>query len=370
MGLKCGIVGLPNAGKSTLFNCLTASKHAQVANYPFCTIEPNIGMVTVPDDRIGVLAKIIKPPKAINAVMEFFDIAGLVAGASKGEGLGNKFLSHIREVDAIIHIVRCFENEDVVHVNGRIDPKSDIEIVETELIIKDLETLENRMQKTQKGMKTGDRKIKEEYENYQKLKEHLAAGRLAKYYAIEYRKSHSKEEIEHLDSLHLLTDKHMLYVANVDDKSLQGNGYSRIVEEIAEKEGEETVVLSAEIESELALLDAEEEKEFLREFGLSEPGLDKLIHTAYHLLGLITFFTHNEKELHSWTIRRGTRAPQAAGAVHTDFEKGFIKAEVISYDDMINYGSEHAVREKGLMRIEGKDYIVKDGDIIYFRFNV
>lgn len=370
MGLKCGIVGLPNVGKSTLFNCLTASKAASAENYPFCTIEPNLGMVIVPDKRVDKLEEIFKSRKTVNTVIEFLDIAGLVAGASKGEGLGNQFLSHIREVDAIIHIVRCFDNDDVVHVNGRVDPKSDIDIIETELILKDLEILENRIKKTEKLLKTGDKKIKDENESYMALKKHLESGRLAKYFISEYRKNHSPEDIKHIDELQLLTDKHILYVANVDDKSIHGNDYSKIVDEIATKEGEEAIVLSVEVESELAQLSPEEEAEFLKEFGIDEPGQDKLIHTAYHLLGLITFFTVNEKEVHAWTIHRGTKAQQAAGEVHTDFEKGFIRAEVMSYKDVIEFGSEHALKEQGLIRLEGKDYEVKDGDVIYFRFNV
>ncbi len=370
MGLKCGIVGLPNVGKSTLFNCLTASQLAEASNYPFCTIEPNVGIVTVPDKRIDELAKILNPKKTVKTVIEFVDIAGLVRGASKGEGLGNQFLQHIREVDAIIHIVRCFENADIVHVSGKVDPKDDIEIVETELILKDLDTLENRIKKTEKLLKTGDKKIKEEYESYTGLKKHLESGRLAKYYINEYVKTHSSEEISHLKGMQLLTDKHVLYVANVDDKSLHGNQYSKIVEEIANKEDEEAIVLSAEIEAELSRLEPEEEMQFLKELGIEEPGLDKLIHAAYHLLGLITFFTVSEKEVHAWTIHRGTNAPEAAGEVHTDMEHGFIRAEVMHYDDLIKFGSEQAVRERGLMRVEGKDYEVKDGDIIYFRFNV
>lgn len=370
MGLRCGIVGLPNVGKSTLFNCLTASKAAPAENYPFCTIEPNLGIVTVPDKRMDELVKIYNPKKSVSTVIEFVDIAGLVAGASKGEGLGNQFLSHIREVDAIIHIVRCFDDDDIVHINGKVDPKVDIEIIETELILKDIETIENRLKKTEKLLKTGDKKIKEEYESYIALKKHLETGRLAKYFISEYRKNNSPEDVRHIDELQLLTDKHILYVANVDDKSVHGNDYSKIVEEIAAKEDEEAITLSVEVEFELAQLLPEEENEFLKEYGILEPGLDKLIHTAYHLLGLITFFTVSEKEVHAWTIHRGTKAPVAAGEIHTDFEKGFIRAEVMHYNDLIKFGSEQSVKEQGLIRVEGKDYEVKDGDIIYFRFNV
>jgi len=370
MALKCGIVGLPNVGKSTMFNCLTSSQQAEAANYPFCTIEPNVGVVIVPDKRVDELVKLYNPKKIAKTVIEFVDIAGLVAGASKGEGLGNQFLSHIREVDAIIHIVRCFENDNIIHVNNTVDPKADIEIIETELILKDIETLENRIQKTEKGLKTGDKKIKEEYQSYLDLKKHLEAGRLAKYFTNVYKKSHSPDDVKHLTDLNLLTDKHVLYVANVDDKSIGGNEYSKAVQEIAAKEGEEAIVLSVEIESEIAQLEAEEKAEFLKELGIEEAGLDKLIHTAYHLLGLRTFFTAGEKEVHAWTITAGTKAPQAAGVIHTDFEHGFIRAEIMGYNDLITCGSEHAVKEKGLMRVEGKEYEVKDGDVVYFRFNV
>lgn len=370
MGLKCGIVGMPNVGKSTLFNCLTASQLAEAANYPFCTIEPNVGVVIVPDKRVDEMAKIYNPKKIVKTVIEFVDIAGLVAGASKGEGLGNQFLSHIREVDAIIHIVRCFDNDDVVHVTGKVDPKSDIETIETELILKDLESLENRMLKTEKLLKSNDKAAKEEYEAYTGLKKHLESGRLAKYYVNEYIAEKGEEKSTFFKELQLLTNKHILYVANVDDKHIHGNEYSKIVEEIAAKEDEEAIVLSVEIEAELSRLEPEEEMEFLKELGIDEPGLDKLIHTAYHLLGLITFFTAGDKEVHAWTVHKGTKAPQAAGEIHTDFEKGFIRAEIMSYKDLITYGSEHAVREKGLMRVEGKEYEVIDGDVIYFRFNV
>lgn len=370
MALKCGIVGLPNVGKSTLFNCLTSSLNADAANYPFCTIDPNVGIVTIPDKRVEELVKLYHPPKIVRNTIEFVDIAGLVAGASKGEGLGNQFLSHIREVDAIIHIVRCFDNDNIIHVNNKIDPKSDIEIIETELILKDIETLDARIHKSEKLLKTNDKKLKEEYESYLALKKHLESGRLAKYYINEYKKTHSPDDIMHFEGLNLLTDKHILYVANVDDKNVHGNEYSKIVEEIAKKEDELAIVLSVGIESELAQLEQAEKTEFLGELGIEEPGLDKLIHTAYNLLGLITFFTAGEKEVHAWTLRNGMKAPQAAGVIHTDFEKGFIRAEIIGYEDLIKLGSEHAVKEKGLMRVEGKEYIVRDGDVVYFRFNV
>lgn len=370
MGLKCGIVGLPNVGKSTLFNCLTSSQQADAANYPFCTIEPNLGVVTLPDRRVDELVKLYNPKKTVKTIIEFVDIAGLVAGASKGEGLGNQFLSHIREVDAILHIVRCFENENIIHVNNKIDPKADIEIIETELMLKDIESLEARIHKTEKGLKSGDKKVKDEYASYLDLKKHLASGRLAKYFINEYKKTHAPDDYKHLHDLNLLTDKHVLYVANVDDKNINGNEYSKIVEDIARKEGEEAIVLSVGIESELAVLEESERSEFLKELGIEEAGLDKLIHTAYHLLGLQTFFTAGEKEVHAWTIINGTKAPQAAGVIHTDFEHGFIRAEIMGYNDLIANGSEHAVKEKGLMRVEGKEYVMRDGDIVYFRFNV
>jgi GTP-binding protein YchF len=361
---------MPNVGKSTLFNCLTSSRLAEAANYPFCTIEPNIGVVTVPDSRVDELVKLYNPKKSVKTVIEFVDIAGLVAGASKGEGLGNQFLAHIRQVDAIIHIVRCFENPDIAHVTGKIDPKSDIETIETELMLKDLETLEGRIEKTHKLLKTNDKKIIEEYESYLALKEHLGSGRMAKYFLSEYRKNHFPDEVRHFDELNLLTDKRILYVANVDDAHLHGNQYSKIVEQIASEENEEAITISAEIEAEIAQLEPDEKKDFLKEMEIDEQGLDKLIHTAYRLLGLITFFTVNEKEVHAWTVHKGTKAQQAAGEIHSDFERGFIRAEVMAYEDLVKLGSEAVVHEKGLLRIEGKDYEVKDGDIIYYRFNV
>jgi ribosome-binding ATPase len=359
--LRAGIIGLPNAGKSTLYNSISASHHAMIANYPFSTIEPNIGIVSIPDERLNKLTEIFKPPKSVRSNFEIFDIAGLVKGASKGEGLGNQFLSHIREVDAIIHIVRCFENEDVSHVTGKINPGSDIETVETELILKDLETIENKIQKTHKLLKTGEKKLKEEYDFYAELKNHLSTGKLAKYFTGGF---------EFRSALSLLTDKHFLYVANVDDKNLTGNEYSKTVETIARQQNEQAVILSAEVESELTRLESKERTEFMKMLGIQESGLDKLIHSVYSLLGLITFYTVNEKELHAWAIHSGARAPQAAGAVHSDFEKGFIKAEVMKYDDVVRLGSHHAVKEHGLLHIEGKDYEVKDSDIIYFRFHM
>lgn len=367
MSLRCGIVGLPNVGKSTLFNALTSSQNAEAANYPFCTIDPNVGMVIVPDERVNKLVELYNPKKIVPATIEFVDIAGLVKGASKGEGLGNQFLSHIREVEAIIHIVRCFDNDNIVHVEGKIDPKSDIEIIETELILKDLETIDKRLDRSEKLLKTGDKKIRLEVDTMTALKEHLSASRLARYFTDNL----NDEQKDIVKGLHLLTDKPFLYVANVDDKSMSGNKYSEIVKDIAEKENAQFLILSVEIESEIGQLETTEEKnEFLKELGLNTSGLDRLIHKGYELLNLITFFTAGEKEVHAWTLKKGFRAPQAAGEIHTDFEKGFIRAEVMKYKDLIELKSEAAVKEKGLMRVEGKDYVIEDGDVVYFRFNV
>jgi len=365
--MNCGIVGLPNVGKSTLFNALTSSQNAEAANYPFCTIDPNVGTVIVPDERVDKLVELFNPKKVVPATIEFVDIAGLVKGASKGEGLGNQFLSHIREVEAIIHIVRCFENDNIVHVEGKINPGSDIEIIETELILKDLDTIDKRLERTEKLLKTNDKKTKLEFEVLTSLKEHLSGSRLAKYFT----DGLDDEKKSIVNELHLLTDKPFLYVANVDDKNLQGNEYSRQVKQIAEKENAQFLILSVQIESEISQLETKEEKnEFLNEMGLSESGLDKLIKKGYELLELITFFTAGEKEVHAWTIRKGLKAPQAAGEIHTDFEKGFIRAEIMKYNDLIELKTEAAVKEKGLMRVEGKEYIVQDGDVVYFRFNV
>ena len=367
MSLKCGIVGLPNVGKSTLFNALTSTLNAEASNYPFCTIEPNLGTVIVPDKRIDELVKIYNPKKIIPSTVEFVDIAGLVKGASKGEGLGNQFLSHIREVEAIVHIVRCFDDDNIIHVMGGIDPARDVEIVETELILKDIDTLDKRTDRISRAAKTGDKKLQIELDLINKLKEHLGQGRLAKYFT----KDLTKDEEELIEDMRLLTDKPILYVANVKDTEIKGNKYTEIVKNIAAKESAEFMILSAEIESEIAQLPTKEEKqEFLETLGLSESGLDTLIRESYRLLGYITFFTAGEKEVHSWTIHKGLKAPEAAGKIHTDFEKGFIRAEVIKYDDVFRLKDEHLVREKGLMHIEGKDYVVEDGDIMLFRFNV
>lgn len=367
MSFRCGIVGLPNVGKSTLFNAITSSQNAEAANYPFCTIDPNVGTVIVPDERVDRLVELYNPKKIVPATIEFVDIAGLVKGASKGEGLGNQFLSHIREVDAIIHIVRCFENENIIHVEGKIDPESDIEIIETELILKDIDTIDKRLEKSGKSLKTGDRKIKAEVDLLTSLRNHLSGSRLAKYFTNDLH----DEERHTVRDLHLLTDKPFLYVANVDDKDLTGNAFSEIVKSVSEKEKAQFLVLSVEIESEIAQLETRAEKtEFLKALGLDKSGLDKLIQRGYELLNLITFFTAGEKEVHAWTLPKGYKAPQAAGEIHTDFEKGFIRAEIMKYNDLIELKSEAAVKEKGLLKIEGKDYVFEDGDIAHFRFNV
>ncbi|RMF59746.1 MAG: redox-regulated ATPase YchF [Bacteroidetes bacterium] len=365
MALRCGIVGLPNVGKSTLFNALS-SAGAESANYPFCTIEPNVGIVPVPDERLWKLAELAGSASVVPATIEFVDIAGLVAGASKGEGLGNQFLAHIREVDAILHVVRCFEDENVVHVAGSVDPARDIEIIETELLLKDLESIERRLERTARQAKGGDKKLRAEVAFYERLRDHVSEGRPVRTFEVR-----DDDEAAWLKGLFLLSTKPVLYVANVAEGDLpDGNAYVDVVREIAAREGAGVVVVSADLEAQIAELPPEERAEFLAAAGLERSGLERLIRAAYALLGLITFFTVGPKESRAWTIRRGTRAPAAAGEIHSDFERGFIRAETIKYEDYVRYGSEARAREAGAMRAEGKEYVVQDGDVILFRFNV
>ncbi|MFN6943400.1 MAG: redox-regulated ATPase YchF [Cytophagaceae bacterium] len=365
MGLQCGIVGLPNVGKSTLFNALSNAK-AEAANYPFCTIEPNVGVITVPDERLTILEGLVHPQKVLPAVIEFVDIAGLVKGASKGEGLGNQFLANIREVDAIIHVIRCFEDPNVVHVAGKVDPVEDKEIIDTELQLKDLESIEKKLQRVERTAKSGDAKAKKEVEILNKYKTHLMAGNSARSLELD------EESKKAVADAHLLTIKPVIYVANVEEGSVNtGNQYVEKLKASVASENADVIIVSAAIESQIAeLTDPEEKEMFLQEYGLKESGLNRLIRASYKLLNLITYFTAGEKEVRAWTITRGWKAPQAASVIHTDFEKGFIKAEVIKIPDYQNLKTEQACKEAGKISIEGKEYVVEDGDVMHFRFNV
>ncbi|MCG3185338.1 MAG: Ribosome-binding ATPase YchF [Planctomycetes bacterium] len=365
MGFKCGIVGLPNVGKSTLFNAITASELAAAENYPFCTIEPNTGMVPVPDPRLERLIEIVTPQRTVPATMQFVDIAGLVEGASKGEGLGNKFLQHIRDCDAIAHVVRCFEDPDIIHVSGTVDPERDIRVIELELALKDLETIDARIKKTEGLARSGDKSSKRHLEILAQIKGVLDQGKWVRTISFE------DNDKPFVRELQLLTNKPVLYVANVHENDLPaGNKYSDIVKQIAGEETAECIVVCGKIEAEIAALPPEERKEFLQGLGLERSGLDQLIQAGYRLLGLRTYFTAGVKEVRAWTIRAGDTAPVAAGKIHTDFEKGFIRAETISYEDFDKFAGEKGAKEAGKMRTEGKEYVVQDGDVMHFRFNV
>jgi GTP-binding protein YchF len=365
MALKCGIVGLPNVGKSTLFNALTNAK-ALAANYPFATKEPNIGIITVPDERLDKLSLLVKTRKTIPTAVEIVDIAGLIKGASKGEGLGNQFLANIREVDAIVHVVRCFVDPNVVHVDGSIDSVRDKEIIDTELIFKDLETLDKRLDKSRKAARTGDKNMKAAQEMLERLLQHLDSGKPARSFEA------NEEETEVIKEMMLLTHKPVLYVCNVNEEDVHtGNALSDALKEAVKHENAEVLLISAAIEADIAELETYEERmEFVQDMGLAEPGVNRVIRAAYNILNLITYFTAGEKEVRAWTIIKGWTAPQAAGVIHTDFEKGFIRAEVIKYDNFVALGSESACRDAGKLQVEGKDYVVADGDVMHFRFNV